>query len=194
MNFLHQLQKDKYIFATTFLLVVLLNIAQYAFGYGLVKGIDPWSLNFGFPFSYYEHGFKVQGFGRILYVGIAGNLFFAVILGCLASFVPTLLEKSLVVKSDLFRQRTIDVPAFLTVGAVIILLNVGQYLVGYGGLGFVAQPEPSGLTLGFPFAYYHYSFESWNGEVVFLGAIGNLLFSVALGTIAGAITSRIQNH
>ncbi len=180
---------DKYVFATAILLLCLLNIAQYVFAYGLVEGMDPWSLYFGFPFFYYEHGIRIHPLARILYLGIVGNFIFAVMLGYIVSVIPALLEKQLSGKNDFFRQCTIDVPVFLTVTLIVILLNAGQYLIGYGGLGFVGEPDPSGLTLGFPFNYYYYSFADWKGEVVYFGIMGNLAFAAGLGAIAGVIAA-----
>ncbi|MGE3466302.1 MAG: hypothetical protein AB7J13_05160 [Pyrinomonadaceae bacterium] len=92
MNFFKLPPIDKNVFVTAVLLILLLNIGQYFFGYGLVEGVDPWSLNFGFPFFYFEHGLKVRGLERILYLGIAGNFIFAVAAGCIAGVISALLK------------------------------------------------------------------------------------------------------
>ncbi|MGE3466303.1 MAG: hypothetical protein AB7J13_05165 [Pyrinomonadaceae bacterium] len=91
-----------------------------------------------------------------------------------------------------FRRLTIDVPVFLTVAIIIVLLNAGQYFMGYGGFGFVGEPEAPGLTLGFPFAYYYYPFSVYEGEMVYLGIIGNLLFANGLGILAGVLAGFIR--
>lgn len=92
MKLFRLLTIDKYVFATAVLLIGLLNGGQYLAGYGLVEGIDPWSLNFGFPFFYYEHGLKVQ-VDRILYLGMVGNLIFAVAIGFIAGLIAVLWKK-----------------------------------------------------------------------------------------------------
>jgi len=77
---------------------------------------------------------------------------------------------------------------------VIIVLNACQYFIGYGGYGYVKGVDPSGLTLGFPFSYYYYSFAVWEGELLYSGIIGNLIFAVAVGCIAGVIAAIVKKR
>lgn len=94
----------------------------------------------------------------------------------------------------LFRRVLMDVPVFLTAALIIILLNAGQYFIGYGGVGFVDDVSPTGLTLGFPFRYYYFSFSVYEGAVIYLGLLGNLIFAAGLGAIEGVIAALVKTE
>ena len=88
---------DRAVFVATAVLIILLNLGQYFIGYGgfgLVEGVDPWALTFGFPFSYYEWVFRLHR-GRILYLGIVGNLAFAIIVGFIAGLISSFIKSRL---------------------------------------------------------------------------------------------------
>ncbi|CAN5376140.1 hypothetical protein BH20ACI2_BH20ACI2_25620 [soil metagenome] len=94
----------------------------------------------------------------------------------------------------IFRRLLIDGAVFSTSALIIVLLNAGQYFMGYGGYGFVKGVDPSGLTLGFPFTYYYFSFAVYEGEVIYLGIIGNLVFAAVIGAIAGVIAALLRSR
>ncbi len=72
-------------FLAPVLLIVLLNYCQYVFGFG-VTSQDGSTTEFGFPFSYYEY-LSMLNRGRVLYLGIIGNLVIACALGIIAAVV-----------------------------------------------------------------------------------------------------------
>lgn len=61
----------------------LVNACQYAFGLGS-ESSDGWAVTYGIPFAYYEY-VNTLSRGRVLYLGVFGNLFFAMVLGILLS-------------------------------------------------------------------------------------------------------------
>lgn len=94
----------------------------------------------------------------------------------------------------LFRQLPFDWAVFATAGLLIVLLNAGQYFVGYGGFGLVEGTDPWALTFGFPFSYYEWVFRLHRGRILYLGILGNLAFAIAIGVIASLISSLIKSR
>lgn len=97
MSFWRPLPIDNSVFFSTICLLVLVNVSQYVFSFGILTA-DSMNLTFGFPCSYYSESLLLNR-GRVLYLGIIGDLMFALILGCLAGYL-TFKIKGLVRRSD----------------------------------------------------------------------------------------------
>lgn len=77
---------------------------------------------------------------------------------------------------------------FLSVG-LIILLNLGQYALGFG----IVSADGWDVNFGFPFSYYEYIVVLNRGRVLYLGVIGNLLFSFIVGLFASIIVEKLRH-
>lgn len=80
-----RIQVDLGAFVAPVLLIVVLNLCQYVFALD-VTSRDGGTTDFGLPFSNYEY-ISILNRGRVLYLGIIGNLVVACSLGFIAVVV-----------------------------------------------------------------------------------------------------------